>query len=237
MLRKIMMIIFLILLVISSVEIVKWFKSNQENEKLQEEISQAITINETEQVEEKTYNIDFAKLKEMNSDTVAWVKVEGTDVEYTVVQANNNDYYLNHNFEKQYNSAGWIFADYKNKLDGTDKNIIVYGHNRRDGSMFASLKNILKEEWYTNEENRKVTFVTEDEYSTYEVFSVYQIEREEYYLTTSFANGEFREFIENIKNRSTVDFNVDVTEADRILTLSTCANDNKYRVVLHAKKI
>ena len=225
------LIIFLILLAISSIEIIKWIKENKQNKKIKEKISEAIIINEEETV------IDFNKLKEINKDVVGWLKVNGTDIEYAVVKANDNSYYLDHNFENEYNKAGWIFADYKNKLDGTDKNIVIYGHNRRDGSMFASLKNILKEEWYSNPENRKITFITENENCIYEVFSIYQIEAEDYYITTDFENGEFLKYIETVKNRSIKDFNIEVTEENNILTLSTCGNDNDYRVVLHAKKI
>ena len=237
-----MLIIFSIILVISAIEIIKWYKNNRENQKIQEEISEAITIKEDEEEEAEKensskYNVDFEKLKQQNEDTVGWLKVEGTDVEYVVVQSTNNKYYLDRNFEQKINSAGWIFADYKNKLDGTDKNIVIYGHNRRDGSMFGSLKNILKEEWYSKEENRKVTFITEKEEAIYEVFSVYQIEVEDYYITTDFKNKEFSKFIKTIKDRSVNDFNVKVTEDNSILTLSTCANDNKYRIVLHAKKV
>jgi len=226
-----LLIIFLVLLIICSIEIIKWIKEKKENKKIKEKISEAIIINEEETV------IDFNKLKEINKDVVGWLKVNGTDIEYAVVKANDNSYYLDHNFENEYNKAGWIFADYKNKLDGTDKNIVIYGHNRRDGSMFASLKNILKEEWYSNQENRKITFITENEESVYEVFSIYNIEAEDYYITTDFENGEFLKYIETVKNRSIKDFDVEVTEEDSILTLSTCGNDNDYRVVLHAKKV
>ncbi len=224
-------IIFLILLLISSIEIIKWYKENRKNQKVQEKISEAIIINEEETL------IDFNKLKEINKDTVGWIKVNGTDIEYAVVKKNNNSYYLDHNFENEYNKAGWIFADYKNKLDGTDKNIVIYGHNRRDGSMFSSLKNILKEEWYSKEENRKITFITEKENSVYEVFSIYEIEAEDYYITTNFADGEILSYIQTVKKRSIKDFDVEVSKEDNILTLSTCGNDNDYRVVLHAKKI
>ena len=61
--------------------------------------------------------------------------------EYPVVKGSNNSFYLNHCFDKSYNSAGWIFADYRNKFDNTDKNIVIYGHNMRDGSMFGSMLN------------------------------------------------------------------------------------------------
>ncbi|MBQ2916658.1 MAG: class B sortase [Clostridia bacterium] len=228
---NILLIIFVSLLIISSIEIIKWYKENRENKKVQEKISEAIIIDK-----EKT-TIDFEKLKEINKDAVGWIKVNGTDIEYAVVKTNNNSYYLDHNFENEYNKAGWIFADYKNKLDGTDNNIVIYGHNRKDGSMFSSLKNILKEEWYSNEENRKITFITEKEESVYEVFSIYQIEAEDYYITTDFKNGEFLEYIKIVKDRSIKDFNIEVSKEDNILTLSTCGNDNDYRVVVHAKRV
>ena len=103
--------------------------------------------------------------------------------------------------------------------------------------MFGTLKNILNKDWQENEDNRFITFITENEESTYEVFSVYQIEAEDYYMKVDFAKGEFKKYIDSMKLRSRYDFNVKVSENDSILTLSTCANDNKYRVILHAKKV
>ena len=159
-------------------------------------------------------------------------------MEYPVVKSTNNSFYLNHSFDKSKNSAGWIFADYKNKFDNTDKNIVIYGHNMRDGSMFGSLKNILSSDWYDNEENTNITLYTENGERIYKVFSIYKIESEDYYIKTEFSNeNEFEKFIEKLKKRSIKNFNIDISKEDSILTLSTCANNNKYRVVLHAKKM
>lgn len=128
--------------------------------------------------------------------------------------------------------------DYKNKCDNTDKNIVIYGHNRRDGGMFGTLKNILTDEWQNNKDNFVIPFITENEKSEYQVFSIYRIEKEEYYITTNFnTDKEYISFLDEIKSRSIKHFGIDVTSDDNILTLSTCANDNNYRVVLHAKKI
>ena len=194
---RIIELIFLILLVYSSINIFKWYNNNKENKQIINEIAESVTINEDTN-EEKKYKINFEELKQKNSDTVAWLKVENTNIEFPIVQANNNSYYLTHNFDKKYNVAGWIFADYKNKLDGTDRNIVVYGHNMRDNSMFGSLKDVITEEWYNNEENKYITFVTENDYQTYQVFSVYQIKTEDYYIKTEFKNNEFTEFIDTI---------------------------------------
>ena len=235
----IILIFFLILLIISASKIIGYIKDNKDNEKVFDEISKDILIEDKAEIEneEDKYKIDFASLKEKNSDTVGFLKVNGTDIEFVVVKGKDNSYYLNHNFEKHENVAGWIFADYNNKLDGSDKNIIIYGHNMKNGTMFASLKNILTEEWQKNEDNRKIVFITENEKAMYEVFSVYQVEDEAYYVTTNFKEGEFKKFVDKIKSRSKYNFEVEVSENDNILTLSTCANNNKYRVVLHAKKV
>ena len=104
--------------------------------------------------------------------------------------------------------------------------------------MFGSLKNILNSDWYNNTENGSIILNTENENYIYKVFSVYQIEAEDYYIKTEFKNDEeFEEFAKNLKKRSIKDFGVEASKSDSILTLSTCANNNKYRVVLHAKKI
>ena len=108
----------------------------------------------------------------------------------------------------------------------------------RDGSMFGSLKNILNEEWYNNTENMNITFLTENGNYIYKVFSIYKIESEDYYIKTDFStDNEYQKFLNIIKERSIKNFVVKVNVSDKILTLSTCANNNKYRVVLHAKKL
>ena len=234
---SIIRLLFIIALIISIINIIRWYIDVNKNKKLEQKVSEAITTVNIENSIENEYKVDFEKLKEINNQTVGWLKVKGTDIEYSVVQANDNNYYLKRNLNKEYNVAGWIFMDYKNKLDGTDKNIIIYGHNMRNNSMFGTLTNVLKEEWYNNEENYIIDFITEKRQEKYRVFSVYQTENEDYYIDTEFKNNEFEEFITTLKNRSIKDFNVDVSTEDTILTLSTCANNSKYRVVLHAKKI
>ena len=205
------------------------------------EISNSINIdtdNDNNEVTEDRYEINFSGLKEVNSDIVGFLKVKGTDIEYPVVKTTNNDYYMTHSFDKSYNSVGWVFMDYKDRFDGTDNNMVIYAHNRRDGSMFGTLKNILTEEWQGTQENFIIPFITENEKAEYQVFSVYKVESEDYYITTNFGtDNEFQKFIDTIKSRSIKDFNVDVSTEDNILTLSTCADNNKYRVVLHAKKL
>lgn len=232
---KLLNLIFVLGIIISIIHITKWYLDNKENKDLENKLANVVTIEQ--ESEDKEYNINFEELKSVNNETIGWLKVNGTDIEYAVVKTKNNSYYLNHNFEKKYNIAGWIFADYKNNFDGTDKNIVIYGHNIKNGSMFGTLKNILKEEWYSKEENLVIDFVTEQEKAKYQVFSVYKIESEDYYISTEFKKNEFSEFLKTLESRSIKDFETEVTESDSILTLSTCADNNKYKIVLHAKKI
>ena len=238
-LNLILYIILLSILIYSGIKIFKWYKDKTNNNKIAEQIKSTVIVEEKNEDENKDeYTVDFNKLKEQNNETIAWLKVNNTNVEYPVVKGTNNSFYLNHSFDKSSNSAGWIFADCRNKFDNTDKNIVIYGHNMRDGSMFGSMLNILNSKWYENEENTNITLYTENEKSIYKVFSVYKIKNEDYYIKTEFKNdNEFEGFIKNLKKRSIKDFNVDVSKDDNILTLSTCANNNKYRVVLHAKKV
>ena len=238
-LNIIIYMILIFVLIYSGIKIFKWYKDKTNNNKIAEQIKSTVIVEDKNEDENKEeYTVDFNKLKEQNNETVAWIKVNNTNVEYPVVRATNNSFYLNHSFDKSKNSAGWIFADYKNKFDNTDKNIVIYGHNMRDDSMFGSLKNILNSDWYNNEENTNIALYTENEKYIYKVFSIYKIESEDYYIKTEFSNdNEFEKFIKTIKKRSIKNFNIDISKEDSILTLSTCANNNKYRVVLHSKKI
>ena len=147
-------------------------------------------------------------------------------------------YYLKHNFNKEYNIAGWIFADYHNKFDETDKNIVIFGHNTKNGSMFGTLKNVLDKSWQENKDNLEITLVTEKEQYKYQVFSTYSITPEDYYINTIFnSDDEYSKFINKIKSRSNYDYNIEVDSSDKVLTLSNCIGDGKKRVVLHAKLI
>lgn len=229
-------LILLVILIYSGTKIFNWSKENIQNSSMAQNINKA-AVTKPNTGENNKYTVDFNLLKRQNSDTVAWIKVSGTNIEYPIVKAKDNEYYLTHSFDKSSNSAGWIFADYKNKFDGTDKNIVIYGHNRKDKSMFGSLRNILSSEWQNNSENTEITFVSENENCIYKVFSVYQIEKENYYIKTNFnSSSEFEKFLETIKTRSVKDFETPVSSADSILTLSTCAANDNYRTVLHAKK-
>ena len=178
---------------------------------------------------------DFDKLKSINSDTVGWLRVNNTNVNYPVVQTTNNEYYLNYNFYKRKNYNGWIFMDYRNSIETLNDNTIIYGHN---GTMFGSLKNTLKEKWYTNTNNQVITFNTLYAKLRYQIFAIYVTTPDFDYLVNNYQYKEnFDNFLNDVKSKSIYNFNVDVTNNDKILTLSTCAENGAKRIVIHAKLI
>ena len=185
----------------------------------------------------KLIDVDFAELKEKNPDTVSWISVGGSNINYPVVQTTNNDFYLSHSFDRSYNEAGWVFADFRNRVDGTDKNLIFYAHDRVDGTMFGTLRNALTNGWLNNQSNFIVRTSSEKENALWQVFSVYNIKTTSDYIQTNFlSNGEFQRFANMLLKRSKYNFQTHVEATDHILTLSTC-NGPDERMVLHAKLI
>ena len=236
-------VISIIIIIISLYYIYLWYIDNKKTENILNEnanvSSDNISVDNDLKIEVE--NIDFNKLINKNPDTIGWIKVLGTDINYPVVQTNNNDFYLTHSFDKSYNKAGWIFADYINKNlknNELDKNTIIYGHNRQNNSMFGTLSNVFKEEWLSNKENYYINFSTLNNNMVWEVFSTYTIEKEEYYIQSNFSSDEeYISFLNTIKNRSTYKYDVNISKEDKILTLSTCTNVGEGRTVLHAKLI
>lgn len=228
-LYRFLQIIFIVGITFSAYKIVNWYLDNKKNEKIVYRISKYINV------EDKKTTVDFDELKKVNDEIIGYLIVNNVNVNYPVVKHSDNEYYLSHNLEKQRNSAGWLFLDYRNNLK--DKNMIIYGHNMKNGSMFGNLNHVLKKDWQENVDNQKITFITENKEYTYQVFSTYRIEAEDYYITTNFtSDDEYIKFLNQIKNRSNYDYNIKLDKDDKILTLSTCSNSN-YRVVLHAKLI
>ena len=182
------------------------------------------------------YSHVIDELIKINPDTVGWLTVNNSKINYPVVQnKDNNTYYLDRDFKKYKNTMGWIFMDYRNDPVDLNENTIIYGHNIPVGGiMFGSLKNSQSPSWYKNEANQIITFNTKSGDKQWKIFSSYKINVTEDYLVTTFnGDEEYQAFIDMIKSRSIYDFNTPVTTDDKILTLSTCATTNT-RIVVHA---
>lgn len=250
-----LLIFFLVMLIVflfSLIKVIMWIIDNNNTNDIIKKVANTYEINEKSYDNEviinenekdiyfdymklKFIDVDINKLKTFNPDTIGFIKVMGTNINYPFVQNLDNDYYLNRSYDKTYNNAGWIFLDYRNN-EFNDKNTIIYGHGRINGTMFGSLKDTLKSSWQNNKDNYIIKISTEKENSIWQIFSVYKIATTSDYLQTTFSDNEFESFISLIKGRSSYNFETNVTNEDKVLTLSTCYNDND-KMVVHAKLI
>ena len=181
-------------------------------------------------------DVDFRELKKINNDVRGWIQVSGTNINYPFLQSKDNKYYLKHSFDKSYNSAGWLFLDYRNNYTN-NKNTIIYAHSRLDKTMFGSLRSLLNNSWLSNTNNHVIKVSTLEENSLWQVFSVYHIKTTSDYIQTDFnSDTEYQEFLNKIISRSSYNFNTSVNINDNILTLSTCYSDTE-KMVVHAKMI
>ena len=257
--------IFIALFIVSSLVVYVFgsnYNSMQKVEDIQEDIQNAIIsyeekikeeetippevivtpddVEEPEEIEppkeEKKITNDMAALLEMNEDTVGWLKVNDTNVDYPVVQAEDNDYYLKKNFNKKNDASGWIFMDYRADATDLSQNTIIFGHNMYySGVMFGTLYKTKYPNWYTKEENQIIEFNTLYENHKWQIFSIYTVPSTNDYLIANFSTDEkYQEFINMITKRSIYTFNTPVSVNDKILTLSTCASNGTKRLVIHA---
>ena len=161
------------------------------------------------------------ELKSINSDYKMWIQIENTNINYPVVQGSDNDYYLKHNFRKESNISGTVFIESANDIDN-DKNIILYGHNMRNGTMFNNITNY-KEESFFNEDN-KISIIMNNTLYEYEVFSVYVKNVSEVNLAIGFASeDEFINYAYNEADESLYKKEVDFSAEDNLITLVTCS--------------
>ncbi len=196
------------------------------------------TTTTTTTVYDIQYEKVFSTLQEINKDTIGWLTVNNTRIDYPVVQAKDNDYYLRRDYYQNKNRHGWIFMDYRNNPDELNENTIIYGHNLANQTMFGTLRYALNSYWYKKSANQIITFNTPNENMKFQIFSIYTIPTTNDYLDITFPTTDaYQTYIDLVKGRSIYDFNIEVTTDDKILTLSTCANGNDKRLVIHAKLI
>lgn len=196
------------------------------------------TTTTTTTVYDIQYEKVFSTLQEINKDTIGWLTVNNTRIDYPVVQAKDNDYYLKRDYYQNKNRHGWIFMDYRNNPDELNENTIIYGHNLANQTMFGTLRYALNSYWYKKSANQIITFNTPNENMKFQIFSIYTIPTTNDYLDITFPTTDaYQTYIDLVKGRSIYDFNIEVTTDDKILTLSTCANGNDKRLVIHAKLI
>ena len=238
----------------------RWYVQNERTKKFTEDINtnpviekessvnqyQDLTENiEQEQPTESTdyININYINVNldyyiNKNNETVGWIQVNGTNINYPIVQHEDNNFYLEHDFYKRKTNIGWIFADYRNDMENLNNNTIIYGHNLVNRTMFGSIPYMLNKKWFNQKNNQYIKLSTKTSNSIWQIFSVYKITPTTDYLQSVFNSiDNYQNFLNTLKNRSIKNFNVDLNYTDKIITLSTCDDTGTKRVAVHAKLI
>lgn len=181
----------------------------------------------------------FVDLQKVNENIVGWVSAEGTKLNNPILQAEDNEFYLDRNFKDKSSRAGSVFMDYRNDMDAHNRNTILYGHAMKNGTMFGDLKKYGEQDYA--EKHASVYFDSLYEGYDVEVFAAYETTIDFYYIETDFeTDEEFNQYIDEVKERSSIEMPVDVNPDDEIITLSTCDNlvtSNDRRYVVQGKLV
>lgn len=239
---KILLIILLIVtLIISSYFLYKNLKEDKKQEDIFEEIKEIAEENSiSENNEEQQHDIDMTKLYNTNSDIVAWIRIENTNIDYPVMQTKNNpNYYLRKNFYKQYSYLGTPYLAESCDINASD-NLIIYGHHINNSKMFGELENYRKKEYYNK--HKFIKFFTLKESKEYEVIAVFQTVTDTGFKYYNFVNAnnerEFNTFVNQCKKLSFYDTGKIANYGQKLLTLSTCDySSENARLVVVAKEI
>lgn len=245
-LTKIIFIFFIIIFVCGIGYFTYYLYDRNKNNKDNEEILNDIEIDESKITETKTERmLQLEELQKENEEIIGWLEIEGTNINYPVLQASDNDYYLTHNYKKEKASTGSIFLDKDFDLINGSSNYLIYGHRNKSGLMFEDLIKYAEEDFY--KEHTKIKFTTNKDDSIYEILSVfysrvyYKSEQNVfryYYFVNANNEQEYNDFVNNAKKVSLYDTGVTAKYGDQLLTLSTCEysqEDGRFAVV--CKKI
>lgn len=228
--KKILLIILTIITIFSFIKIIIYYINSYQNKKANQELIEK----SIEKIDNK-HKINYSKIN--NEDVVGWIIMNQNKINYPILKSNDNNFYLTRDYNKKHNQSGSIFMDYRNN-DFKDKNTVIYGHSMLDGTMFGSLREMFKKGYFDTKNNNYIKiYDLNSKEITYQIFSYYIIDTENYYITTTFTTEEqYKIFIDKITKRSYKKFNIKIDTTDQILTLSTCSSNNK-RKVLHAVKL
>ena len=254
--------ILALLIILSIIYIANYFLSKKQAiqesqllDKIEIDENQVKEVNETteeanittqenieETINQQTERIlKVQKLQEENSDIVGWLEIEGTSINYPVLQGTDNEYYMSHNYKKQKSKNGSIFLTKDYDWSIPSSNLLIYGHNLNNGTMFQELLKYAKEEFY--KEHPIIRFTTNKEDAEYEIISVfksrvyYKTEKNVfryYFFVNANSEAEYNEFVQNAKKASLYDIDKTAKFGDQLITLSTCSyhvEDGRFAVV------
>ena len=204
--------------------------AGKEYEKLQQEVvkEEPKPVEEPEPEPNPTVEIpiDFAALQQQNPDVYAWIQVPGTEVDYPILQSSNdNTYYLNHTIDGEEKKEGAIFTENYNTKTFEDPNTVIYGHDMKNGSMFQSIHKYMDRSFFDN--NRDIVIYMPNQIFRYKIFAAYLTDNRHLLMNYNFwSKDEYQQYLNSIFSmrdmNAFIDTSMEVTNEDKIITLSTC---------------
>ena len=245
--KKIVMIllIVIVLLGLTYIGICLYYNFKDKNDN--KNILKKVDIKEIKEKEpDKTQRmLELEELKKENDDIIGWLEINDTNINYPVLQGDDNDYYIDHNYKKEWSSAGSLFLDKDFDLQNGSDNYLIYGHRNKTGIMFEDLIKYANEDFYKN--HTKIKFTTLDEDAEYVIISVfysrvYYKNETNVFKYYNFVNAtdenDYNNYVYNAKKKSIYIIDEDAKYGDQLLTLSTCEySQTNGRFVVVAKKI
>lgn len=187
----------------------------------------------TESAPQHIISVDFAPLKEINTEIVAWLFAEGTPIDYPVLHTDNNSYYLNHLYTGEANKSGSLFLDYRNTGLFTERNTVIYGHYMNNDTMFGSLK-LYKEQDFYDEHPAMLLYTPDGDYLIELICGTVEDGNYEFVQFEFADEAAFAAYIDAFRSRSTFQSNVELQPGDRIISLCTCSyewNNARYMII------
>ena len=241
---------FSILLAVSSGFLIKHYIDSEKQSELYDNLIETIEKTDTEKdtmtySQDKSFLSDYQDLYLQNNDMVGWIKIEDTKINYPVMQSKDNpNFYLKHGFDKAYTDYGCPYIQENCDVDIPSDNLIIYGHNMKDSSMFSGLMNYTDKSFW--ESHKTISFDTLTEKCDYEIIAAFKTvvytDSPESFKYYQFVNAdtadEFNAYITKCKELALYDTGVTAEYGDKLITLSTCEySRNNGRMVVVAKKI
>ena len=230
---NIVLVILIVVFVYSTYQVIMWLISDRQTKELEQGLFSNVVKEENNEDNEETITIDFEKLEEVNEDVIAWIKIEGTYINYPIMQGETDEYYLRKDINKKYNIAGSIFVDASTKSDFSDDNTVIYGHNMKNGRMFSNLLDIYNGKYG---KDIYVEIYTKEGMNKYKVMASYIEKPTLPLIQKNFTDEEKENYINNAIEKSKIEFNCNRDFSKSIITLITCDTINTKRVVVQAIK-
>lgn len=175
-----------------------------------------------EETQETGY--DWDSLREMNGDVAGWIKMDDSTIDYPFVKGQDNEYYLHHLFNGEYNNSGCVFIDVNNNSDFSDKNTVLYAHNMRNGTMFADIEKFKDASYY---ESHKVIhiYTPSNNYLVYPVAGMLSNGQDDYVRVSFSDDNDFLTYVSRFVSNSTFTSENTIEAGDQMVMLSTCNYD------------